>query len=232
MIEAGGAAFVADLGSGAYANLARYVAPEALDGIFISHMHADHFLDIVPLRYALKYGARTNDRKLPLYLPPGGEPMLRRLCSAFAKETGDDFLGEVFDVRAYDPGDVLHVREAVVRFAPTDHFVPTFALRCTAGGGAFAFSSDTAPAASVTALARSADLFVCEATLSDVEANEPVRGHLSAREAGALALRAEVARLALTHYPATVEPAELARLASLAFPGPVTVVDDGDRLEF
>ncbi len=223
---------VADLGSGAFSNLVRYRPPDSLDGIIISHMHADHFLDIIPLRYALKYGHRSNDRKLPLYLPPGGGTMLRRLCSAFAKETDADFLGEVFDVRAYDPAAALRLHAATLRFAPTDHFVPTFAMRCDVAASSFVYSSDTAPADSVATLAREADLFLCEATLSDAEVNEPKRGHMSALEAGTIAARAAVKRLVLTHYPAAASPAAIAGSARAAFDGAIEVADDGHRFAF
>jgi ribonuclease BN (tRNA processing enzyme) len=33
--------------------------PDTVDAIVISHMHTDHFLDLIPLRYALRYSNRT-----------------------------------------------------------------------------------------------------------------------------------------------------------------------------
>lgn len=225
-------AVVVDLGTGAFSNLIRYRSPDTLDALVITHMHADHFLDTLPLRYALKYGERTNGRKLPLYLPPTGEAMLRRLCSAFAKESGDDFLADVFDVRTYDPTLPLRCGTAVVRFAPADHFIPTFAVRCDVAGASVAFSSDTAPVDSVVKLARGARLFVCEATLNEAEESEAGRGHMSAREAGAMAARAVAERLVITHYTEAASPEDLAARARLAFTGDVDVADDGYRIEF
>jgi ribonuclease BN (tRNA processing enzyme) len=65
-------AIVADLGTGRFSNLLRTARSIDIDAVVISHMHADHFIDVVPMRYALKYGdARA--RSKPLYLPPGGE---------------------------------------------------------------------------------------------------------------------------------------------------------------
>ena len=230
LVEAGGGAIVADLGSGALGNLHRVRASEDVDAVLISHMHADHFIDLIPMRYALKYGPRTHDRKVALWLPPGGEAMLRRLVDAFARESPYDFLGEVFAVREYDPEAVLRIGEVGVRFAPTEHYIPTFAFRLDAGSSGLAYSADTAPSTAVGALARGAGLFLCEATLLPGE-REVARGHLSAAEAGALAERAEVRRLALTHYPMETSPDELLAAASATYSGELSVVDDVDVLE-
>ena len=43
---------VMDLGTGAFANLRRYADYDRLGAVVISHMHADHFIDVIPLRYA------------------------------------------------------------------------------------------------------------------------------------------------------------------------------------
>ena len=230
LIEAAETTLLIDLGTGAFANLTRYLMPDTLDAILISHMHADHFLDLIPLRYAMKYGIRTNARKLPIYLPPGGEAMLRRLCSAFAKETGDDFLSDSFDVDTYDPAAQLELGEVQLSFAPTEHFIPTFAMRCETAGMTFAYSSDTSPTQSVVELARGADLFLSEATLSDAEAAGRGHGHMSARQAATMATQADVKRLALTHYSSHAQPERMAAEARSAFAGPLEVVDDGLRL--
>ncbi len=210
----------------------RYRRPETVDAIVITHMHADHFLDVIPLRYALKYGPRASARKVPLYLPPGGEAMLRLLCSAFAKETTEDFLTEAFDIRTFAPAETLRFHDTALRFAPTEHFVPTFAVRCDVPGASLAYSSDTAPSQSVAALARDADLFVCEATLPDAEALEMPRGHMSAREAGRLARAAAARRLVLTHYAAEASASRIAELGSIGFGSAVEVADDCGRFEF
>jgi ribonuclease BN (tRNA processing enzyme) len=231
LIEADAAALVVDLGSGAFSNVVKHRAAEALDGVIITHMHADHFLDVIPLRYALKYGNRTNGKHVALYLPPGGEEMLRRLVAVFAPEAGDDFLGDVYDVRTFDPSRALRIGAATLTFAPTAHYIPTFAVRCAVGAASIVYSSDTAPSLGVTRLAKSADAFLCEATLSPHEEADTPRGHCSAREAAEMATHAEVDRLVLTHYPATLAPAELAAHARRAFDGPIDIADDGYTLK-
>jgi len=218
---------VADLGTGAFSNLLRYRTAESIDAVVISHMHADHFIDVIAMRYALKYGARSGDRRVALYLPPGGDATLRTLVGAFANESHHDFIGEVFDVRTYEPQQTLVIGDAAVHFAPTSHYVPTYAIRCDADGASVAYSADTAPDANVATLARDASLFLCEATLAPHEERVEPRGHLSAREAASLAARAEARTLVLTHYPAAADLGELHAHARDAYAGDVIVADDG-----
>lgn len=230
LFEAGGRAIVADLGSGAFSSLSRYRAVESIDAVLISHMHADHFIDVIPMRYALKYGDNPPSRKPLLYLPPGGEAMLRRLTDAFARESNGDFMAEVFDVRTYDPARTLQIGEAAIRFVPTSHYIPTFAIRCDAAGASVTYSADTAPDDRVVELARNTELFMCECTLTAEAESERPRGHLSAREAGLIARKADARRLLLTHYPATADPADLEAQARAHYPGPIEVADDGLRI--
>ena len=77
---------------------------------------------------------------------------------------------------------------------------PTWGFRVEAGSKTVAFSADTGPTDVLVELAAGADLFLCEATLAEAEA-EP-RGHLTAREAAAAALAARARRLLLVHRPA------------------------------
>jgi ribonuclease BN (tRNA processing enzyme) len=230
LIESPGATVVADLGSGAFANLIRFQPAQDVDAVVISHMHADHFIDLIPMRYALKYGARTNTRQVLLYLPPGGADLLSRLTGAFDRESHHDFLGEVFDVRTYDPAATLVIGDALLRFAPTSHYIETYALRIEAGGTSVAYSADTAPDDRVADLARDAGAFLCEATLSEAEESDLPRGHVSAREAARMAERAGARRLILSHYPASADPAALEAVARSIYAGPVSVADDGFRL--
>ncbi len=231
LIEAGHVPFVIDFGSGAFASLRRILEPETIGAVVISHMHADHFIDLIPFRYYLKYGARANRRKIPLYLPPGGEALLRRLTDAFVREPEGDFLGEVYDLRTYDPSGRLALGEAMLRFAPTTHYIPTYAVRCDRGAVSVTFSSDTAPCEAVVALARATDLFICEATLPPGAVMPGAAGHSTAAEAGAMASAAGVRRLVLSHWPAETTPEELEREARATFAGSLAVADDLDRFD-
>src|SRR5207248_6725696 len=57
-IEEDGTAVVVDCGNGVFSKLRRFRDYTAVDGVVISHLHADHFLDLVPFAYALTYAPR------------------------------------------------------------------------------------------------------------------------------------------------------------------------------
>ncbi|HKU81800.1 MAG TPA: MBL fold metallo-hydrolase [Candidatus Tumulicola sp.] len=229
LVRDGASAVVLDLGSGAFGKLRAALDYPSIDAVAVSHMHADHFLDLIPLRYGMTYGPFRRERRLPLFLPPGGETRLRELCRAFDREGKGDFLDGVYDVAEYDPGAALEIGTIRLTFAPARHFIEAYAIRAQTTTASVTYSGDTSPCDSIVECARGSDLFLCEATLgTGTETGE--RGHCSAAEAGTMARSAGVARLALTHYGGQEDPPALRRAARAEFGGDVTVVDDG--LEF
>lgn len=219
-----------DLGTGALANLRRHVDYDRLGSVVISHMHADHFIDLIPLRYALRYGARRRRAsKVRVFLPPGGLTTLRALVSAFAHE-GGDFLSDVYDLAEYDPSRPLAVDGATVRFAQTAHYIPAYAARWERAGVSVTYSADTAPDDRVIELARECDIFICEATLRSGEVEPSERGHCNAAEAAQMAQAAGVRRLVLTHYGEESTANDLALPARDIFTGEVVVADDHQTL--
>jgi ribonuclease BN (tRNA processing enzyme) len=225
LVDDGETPIVLDLGTGSFANLRRYVDYDRLGGVVISHMHADHFIDLIPLRYALRYGSHRRAGKLPVYLPPGGLGMLKRLVSAFAPE-GGEFLNDVFDLAEYDPSQPLAIQGATLRFAHTAHYIPAYAIRWQRHGTSLTYSADTAPDERVVALARETDIFLCEATLLHGETETGMRGHSSASEAATMAQAAGVRRLVLTHYGEDSTSQDLDEAARAVYSGEIVVADD------
>lgn len=229
VIRSSQAAILFDLGSGSLSNVREALDYSKLDAVLISHMHADHFLDVIPLRYGLKYGPVPQGSRLPLYLPAGGQTMLRQMCAAFASEGPADFLDEVFDVRDFDERSILEIGDLRLTFARTIHYVDTFAIRAAVDGSALVYSSDTAPCDRVVELARDADLFLCECTLG-LGTESGARGHSSAAEAGAMATAAGAGRLVLTHFSDEYASSQLEDAAGDRYAGPCSVADDGIEL--
>ena len=219
-----------DLGTGAFANIRRHVDYDRLAAVVISHMHADHFIDLIPLRYALKYGSRRSDRKLAVYLPPGGLAILSALCDALPHE-GSDFLGDVYDLQEYEPSRPLAIEGATLRFALTEHYIPAFAVRWERHGASVTYSADTARDERVAELARGCDVFVCEATLRHGEVEAGTRGHSSAADAAAMARDGGVRRLLLTHYGELSTARDLDLAAREVFDGEVLVADDHSTID-
>jgi ribonuclease BN (tRNA processing enzyme) len=230
LVHAQGTNVLLDMGTGALANLRLLMDYADLDAIVITHMHADHFLDLIPLRYGLKYGPLTRADRLPLWLPPGGEAQLRKVAATFASEGPNDFLDEVFEVHEYDPTASLQVGNLAVTFAKTVHYIDAYAVRLERNGASVCYSSDTAPCERVEELARGCNVFLCEAALGLAVETGPVRGHLTAIEAGEMAQRAGARRLLLTHYGTEFAPGELEDAARSVYRGPCAIADDGTEL--
>ena len=227
MIQDGDLAVAFDFGTGAFANMRRYADYDRLDAVVVSHMHAEHFLDLIPLRYALRYGAKRRANRLPLWLPPGGMAMLRSMTNAFANEGTGDFLEDVFDMREFDPAATLPMGNGTLRFATTTHYITSYAVRYQRNGSSVTYSGDTAPDDRVIELARGTDLFVCEATLLAHESERgELRGHSSAAEAGGMAAAAKAGRLVLTHYAQDATDADLTVSARAKYGGDIVVADD------
>jgi len=226
LVQTENAAVLLDLGSGALGKLQLAIDYARLDAIVISHMHADHFLDLVPLRYGLKYGEPPRGEGMPLWLPPGGCDRLQALRQGIGSDDKRDFFDGAFRMREYDPGASLEVGDLRLSFSQTRHYIDAFAIRVDFSGRVVTYSADTAPCDEVVRHARGSAVFLCESALG-LNEEEGERGHTSAREAGEMASRARVGRLVLTHYPASCAPEALVAAARQQFAGPVEIATDG-----
>jgi ribonuclease BN (tRNA processing enzyme) len=224
LIRTQNASIVLELGSGALAKLMTVQNPATLDAILISHMHADHFFDLVPLRYALKYEVQRPS-PLPVYLPPGGMKKVNAVVSPFTH--GGSFFDGILTMAEYAPNRELRIGDARITFARSRHYIEAYAMRVRSRAGTIVFSSDTAPEKRVVDLAQNADVFLCEAGLGPAAQEHGRRGHCNAKEAGAMAAHAAAKHLLLTHYPSSARASELKHAAQSEFSGKITVADDG-----
>lgn len=114
-----------------------------------------------------------------------------------------------------------------------DGFTPDQVLGPPRRGLTVVYATDTRPCAAVEEAARGADLLCMDATYPDDADLDKAKlyGHATCRETGALAARAGVRRLWLTHYSAAVTDLEPGLVAARrAYPDAVAGTD-GLRLE-
>jgi len=224
LVEQDGIRLLLDCGNGVFAKLRRHLDYAALDAVVISHLHADHFLDLVPFSYALGHSPRGHTARPLLFAPPGARATFRRVAGAWGSE---DLIESAFMLCEYDPAGEVEVGPLRIAFREVSHFVATHAVGITAeGAGRFVFSADTRPADALVEFASGADLLLCEATLG-AGPGDPDSGHLSAREAGEHAARAGVRRLVLTHLTDELDIGDAVAAACQAFSGPVEAAAEG-----
>ena len=219
---------VLDLGPGTLLELRKHVNYRELTAVVISHYHLDHVLDLGALCFLLRYNPVAVDRRIPLWIPPDTRERFSAWTQVFA--TGDevDFLGQVFDVREYDPQGALELGGLTVTFAPTVHWVPCWAMRVTAGTGRdIGYTADTGHEADLGCLLSGVALLVSEATDYAAPTDSTFRGHLSAAEAGELALESGASVLMITHLWEENDNDRSARDAGSAFGKPVLVAQPG-----
>lgn len=214
-----------DLGPGTFIGGQERCAFEELNAIILTHWHPDHCTDIYPLFYALRFHP-SSPSKLPVYAPDGAE---RHLFAFLSGDSRTEFQ-RVFDFHAIDETTELDLGPFRVQFARTEHPVETLAVSVEENGCRVAYSSDTGPGGGYPGLARGADAVICESTYEYVGQGPPI--HLAASEAGEIAAEAGAGSLFLTHIFPTVDSARCKDEASEAFGQEVTLITQGDRIEF
>ena len=235
LIEEGDFALLLDCGNGVFSKLRHYRDYVDVDAVLISHLHADHLLDLVPFSYALMYAPRqqpvavggwpgTSSPSHPrLFAPKGAGDMFRHLVECWGDE---DLVERAFRLCEYDSPDELSLGPITVRFCEVPHFTRTFAIELAAGGARFTYSADCSPNAGLVRFARETDLLLIEATLPRPE-RTGVRGHLTPREAGEHARRAGARRVVLTHFSDELDAEWVQAEAGDAFGGPVEMAHEG-----
>ncbi|MCU1588254.1 MAG: beta-lactamase domain protein, partial [Frankiales bacterium] len=88
LIEHEGYRLVVDLGAGALGNLQRHCDVLDVDAVYITHLHADHCIDLVAYFYARRYHPTGMLPQLPVYGPAG---MRFRIHAAFEEPPVDGF---------------------------------------------------------------------------------------------------------------------------------------------
>jgi ribonuclease BN (tRNA processing enzyme) len=221
LVEHDGFRLVVDLGSGALGSLQQHVDLLDVDAVYVSHLHADHCIDLVAYSYARRYHPRGVPPRLPVYGPAGTAD---RICNAFEAPPRDGLL-DVFDFREVPVGQ-QRIGPFDVRTARANHPVECHMLRLTAGGRSLTYSGDTGESPELVELAQGTDLLLCEASWTHSDANPPGI-HLSGKEAGEHARKAEVGALLLTHLVAWADPEVVLAEAQAAFDGPVERAECG-----
>ena len=221
LVEAGGFRLLIDLGNGSLGVLQRFCSLDDVDAIVLSHLHADHCLDMCAYTVARLYADSGPRPRIPVYGPAGAAD---RLSRAYSLEPGPE-VRKAFDFVTLAAGQHL-IGPFQVTAARVNHPVETFGLRLEHGGGSLVYSADTGESAALVDLARGCDLLLCEASFTDGP-GLPAGVHLTGRQAGEHAARAGARRLVLTHLVPWNDPARSQAEAAVTFAGPLSLAASG-----
>ena len=206
-----------DCGPGVLARLRNGDSWPHVDAIAITHFHLDHWGDLVPWTFGAAFGPGHDVEPPELWLPPGGSGRIRAFGGqlGFAGQLEDAF--RLHEYHGETTFDAAGFEVTATQLAHYDEL--TFGLRVSDGERTLAYSGDSGPTPRLAELARSADLFLCEATLEDPEPAE--RGHLTAGEAVDAFHLSGARRLIVIHRP---EELPLDSELELAYDGLITEV--------
>jgi ribonuclease BN (tRNA processing enzyme) len=209
-----------DLGSGALGALHRYADPLRIDAVLLSHLHADHCLDLSGYYVLRKYHPHGPQPRIPVWGPVGTAD---RMARAYDLPT-DPGMHHEFDFRTWDGS--VDIGPFAVEPVPVNHPVPAFGVRVSADGATVAYTGDTGPCAALDDVARDADLLLAEASFRRGDDNPPDL-HLTGADGGELAARAGVRRLVLTHVPPWYDPQNALAEATASYAGPIDLAHPG-----
>ncbi len=220
LVEHDGFRLLLDLGNGALGALQRHIALTDIDAVVLSHLHADHCLDLCGLYVAQRYHPQGPRDRIPVWGPRGTATRMARAYD-LPEVPG---MTEQFDFRDLVAGDHA-IGPFVVTAARVNHPVEAYGLRVSSGERAIAYSGDTGATPALIELARDADVAVIEASCLDDGPAPDV--HLTAREAAEHAQAAGVRVLALTHLVPWNDPRRTWSEARPAFDGELMLASSG-----
>jgi ribonuclease BN (tRNA processing enzyme) len=209
-----------DLGNGSLGQLHRYADPLGIDAVFVSHLHADHCLDLCGYYVMRKYHPTGAQPQIPVWGPAG---TAERMARAYDLPLAPG-MTEEFDFCEYD--GPVQLGPFVIEARQVVHPVTAYALRVSADGRTLVYSGDTGPCRELDEVAAGADLLLAEASFRSGDDNPPDL-HMTGADCGRTAARAGVGRLVLTHVPPWHAPGEAEAEARAAWSGPVELARAG-----
>jgi len=224
LVRHGPTALLLDLGQGSFPRLAQAIEPSTLDAVVVSHLHPDHFIDLVALRHYLRWEFHPA-RHVRVVAPAGLETRI----DALLDERG--FTAATFDVEDLHEGSRT-IGGLMLEARRVTHTRDSHAFRVTRGQGdgpGLVYSGDCGRAEDLDALVRPGDTLLSEVSFGPGPV-VPGAEHLDGPAVGALARRTDAGRVLLTHLQMGFDETATIDAVRTSFDGPVSFVAPGASL--
>lgn len=226
LLRLNGKTFLVDAGPGTLRALAKNNTSLAdITDIFITHTHVDHCGDLPALLFGMKYGLAAPRNDLTLHGPEGFSAFMEKLSDAY----GDQLRPKDWALHTRDHATTgIMIDSVKVDTMPVEHPIAAIGYRFDDGNGkTLACSGDTAPCSNIIKLAMHCEALLMECSRPD---ESPIAGHATTSEAAAVAKKAEVKTLILTHIYPENDTSDLEQRATRFFDGIVIAARDGMRI--
>ena len=223
LVQSDGASILLDFGQGSFPALASCLEPSRLDGVVVSHLHPDHFIDLVPLRHYLRYEFEP-PRRVAVHAPGQLAARLNAL------HDDPSFTAAALDLVPLAEG-VRQIGPLSVEARRVAHTDESYGFRVTAGAGpGLVYSGDCARGDDLVPLVRPGDVLLTEVSFGPGPV-APGAGHLDGPAVRALAAATNPSRVLLTHLQMGFD--REATIASVAegWDGPLALVEPGDEFD-
>jgi ribonuclease BN (tRNA processing enzyme) len=225
LLEADGFRLVIDFGNGSLGALQRHAPLLGIDAVCLSHLHADHCVDLYSYSIARTYSPAGPQPPIPVYGPAGTAERIGPIH-------GPGNFGELMKRFTFETLEPVHlvIGPFDVQLAHVNHPVETFGFRFTQAGRSLVYTGDTGETEAIPALAAAADVFLSEAGFLEGP-NLPPNIHLTARQAAGYASRAGVGRLVVTHLQPWYDRDDARAEAASAFTGELDIASAGQVID-
>ena len=193
--------------------------------IFFSHLHPDHTGELARFLFATKYpDIERRQKPITIIAGKGFAGFYDRLKIAYGEwiELKPGLLNVVeMDNKGKDS---LDFGDFIVESIPVEHTDESLAYRINSSDGkSVVYSGDTDFSENLVALAKNADLLICESALPD---ELKVAGHLTPSLAGEIATQANVRKLVLTHFYPECDQVDIEKQCRKTWSGPLILAED------
>ncbi|HEY0735267.1 MAG TPA: MBL fold metallo-hydrolase [Herpetosiphonaceae bacterium] len=220
-----GGGLLIDCGGRAYQQLLRAdIDPKSLRGVLLTHNHTDHIYGLPALLFHLWLAQYPGT--FDVYANTSTLSMARRLVAALELEQNGQMCATSWhELPETIDHQVLATDAYTIATTPVRHSRPTLAVKIVdrERRQTLVYSADTEPCPELEQFAQGAHTLIHEATVTDPVNNYT---HTTPRQAGEIAVRCGVQRLALIHFSAEYTQPEdqaIAEVRAGGFTGAVSI---------